>query len=81
MNHFGAFFEPAWRQNDYLWGRLDPAERLVRVLVAPEDDATVKRYCKGLFGAILDDESSGEEPLADIGDTFTQLRALVAAIT
>jgi hypothetical protein len=32
-------------------------------------------------GAILDDESSGEEPLADIDDTVFQLRAAGGSIT
>src|SRR5439155_1872045 len=29
-HHFGAFFSRADRENDYLWGRLDGAEHLVR---------------------------------------------------
>jgi hypothetical protein len=32
IRHFGAFFEKAWRQNDYLWGRLDGAELAMRLL-------------------------------------------------
>jgi patatin-related protein len=31
--HFGAFFDRKDRECDYLWGRLDAAERLVRVLL------------------------------------------------
>jgi len=31
--HFGAFFSRYARENDYLWGRLDAAERLIDVLV------------------------------------------------
>jgi len=29
IGHFGAFFRRRWRENDYLWGRLDGAERLL----------------------------------------------------
>lgn len=32
IHHFGAFFERSWRENDYLWGRLDGAELLMRLL-------------------------------------------------
>ncbi len=30
--HFGAFLKEPWRENDYLWGRLDAAERLIGLL-------------------------------------------------
>jgi hypothetical protein len=30
--HFGGFFEKAWRENDYLWGRLDGAELIGQLL-------------------------------------------------
>lgn len=33
--HFGAFFSADGRQRDYLWGRLDGAERLLALLSAP----------------------------------------------
>lgn len=32
LHHFGAFLDPAWRENDYLWGRLDGAELILRTL-------------------------------------------------
>ena len=32
LGHFGAFFKRSWRENDYLWGRLDGAERLLWLL-------------------------------------------------
>ena len=31
--HFGAFFDRAGREGDYLWGRLDAVERLVKLLL------------------------------------------------
>jgi patatin-related protein len=37
--HFGAFFSRYARENDYLWGRLDAAERLIDILV----DATLEQ--------------------------------------
>jgi patatin-related protein len=32
FHHFGGFFDRNWRINDYLWGRLDGAELLLRTL-------------------------------------------------
>ncbi|MGW5363345.1 patatin-like protein [Actinopolymorpha pittospori] len=32
LHHFGAFLASAWRENDYLWGRLDGAELILRTL-------------------------------------------------
>jgi hypothetical protein len=32
LHHFGAFLDAAWRENDYLWGRLDGAELVLRTL-------------------------------------------------
>lgn len=35
LAHFGAFYKRSWRANDWLWGRLDGASRLVDILVEP----------------------------------------------
>jgi patatin-related protein len=32
LHHFGGFAEAEWRENDYLWGRLDGVELLLRLL-------------------------------------------------
>lgn len=32
FGHFGAFLQRFWRDNDMLWGRMDGAERLIRLL-------------------------------------------------
>ena len=31
--HFAAFFKRRYRENDYLWGRLDAAERIVGLVL------------------------------------------------
>ena len=36
LAHFGAFYKESWRANDWLWGRLDAVQRLVRLLLDPE---------------------------------------------
>ncbi|MEW5787557.1 MAG: patatin-like protein [Pseudomonadota bacterium] len=33
--HFGAFYKRSWRINDWMFGRLDGAERLVHILLDP----------------------------------------------
>ena len=34
FNSFGAFFSRAYRENDYLWGRLHGADRLIDIVVS-----------------------------------------------
>ncbi|WP_375393025.1 patatin-like protein [uncultured Sphingomonas sp.] len=60
FNSFGAFFSRAYRENDYLWGRLHGAERLIDIVVStsprrlrPGRVAAIKRQA---FLAILDEE-------------------------
>lgn len=36
LGHFAAFYRRAWRANDFMWGRLDAAARIVEVLVDSE---------------------------------------------
>jgi patatin-related protein len=50
--HFGAFLRRGWRENDYLWGRLDGTARLLRLLLG-EDDA-------GLRGQAFDAVAAAE---------------------
>jgi len=75
--HFAAFFERAYRENDYLWGRLDAAERLVGLLLdhaqkpgIPADPAAGQP----LFAAILAEEANA---LPTIPDTLRSLGAEV----
>ncbi|MFK5635984.1 patatin-like protein [Ornithinimicrobium sp. LYQ103] len=39
----GAFFMPSWRANDFLWGQLDAAPRLISLLVDPRRLAQLGR--------------------------------------
>lgn len=34
-HHFGAFYRPSWRVNDWLSGRMDGAEQVIRLLLSP----------------------------------------------
>jgi patatin-related protein len=78
LGHFGAFFSRPGRERDYLWGRLDAVERLIRVLLDDPDtssleplDAAGVEACKRGFHTVL----SAEQPnLTNIQDTFPPLR-------
>ncbi|WP_137899386.1 patatin-like protein [Sphingomonas sp. 2SG] len=76
FNSFGAFFSRAYRENDYLWGRLHGAERMIDICVStlpaqvrmkPGRVAAIKRAA---FRAILDEE----EP------RLTAIPALIASL-
>ncbi len=81
FNSFGAFFSRAYRENDYLWGRLHGAERLIDILVstvppmAQLDPAIIIRAKRDLFFAILAEEAP---QLTHIAPLFGQLRAELA---
>ena len=77
FNSFGAFFSRAYRENDYLWGRLHGAERIVDIVVSalPEGmtlpPGTVAGTKKAAFLAILDEE---QPRLTAIAALFGELR-------
>jgi len=52
-HHFGAFLSRTGREQDYLWGRLDAAERLIGILLREATEADKDRWCKEAFRAIL----------------------------
>jgi patatin-related protein len=76
FNSFGAFFSRAYRENDYLWGRLHGADRLIDIVLStfpagrrpsPEAAAALKRDA---FRAIVAEE---RPRLTAIGALFEQL--------
>lgn len=51
---FGAFFVREWRENDMLWGRLDGAERLIKMLwPVNENDAEQIELTRNAHNVIL----------------------------
>lgn len=42
LGHFGGFLNEAWRRNDLLWGRLDAAEMICRMIQGPAEDDNPK---------------------------------------
>ncbi len=62
LSAFGAFFNRRWREHDYLWGRLNAADRLLTMVLAaaePEkrlDEESEAELRRSLFEAILREE-------------------------
>jgi len=83
FNNFGAFFSRAYRENDYLWGRLHGAERMIDILISslpPGHEFSTGRaqsYKKRVFHAILDEE---QERLTHIQPLILSLRTEVDQI-
>ena len=76
FNNFGAFFSRAYRENDYLWGRLHGAERAIDIVASTLDTAealppgTLATLKRRAFRAILDEERNR---LAAIPELFAAL--------
>jgi patatin-related protein len=80
LAHFGAFFSRPGREKDYLWGRLDAAERLVTLLLDDPDHPGLTppdpAGCRPAFEAILADEAgleNAQDLLRDVKDRVTRL--------
>lgn len=58
--NFGAFFSRAYRENDYLWGRLHGAERMIDLICStveqPLEAHVIAAFKRDAFLAILDEE-------------------------
>lgn len=80
LNSFGAFFSRAYRENDYLWGRLHGADRLIDIVIStlPEgrrpDAAAVAERKRAAFRAILAEEKGR---LGQIGTLIESIEAEV----
>ncbi len=82
LSHFSAFLSRAYRENDYLWGRLNGAERLIDIVLDAAriegadqviDGPLLKRR---IVAAILDVEAAH---LPTCRDLIARLRADLAA--
>ncbi|GAC1411380.1 MAG: hypothetical protein NVSMB69_13700 [Novosphingobium sp.] len=58
--NFGAFFSRAYRENDYLWGRLHGAERVIDLIAStveePRPAPVIRRAKQQAFLAVLESE-------------------------
>lgn len=74
FNSFGAFFSRAYRENDYLWGRLHGAERMIDILLSTvpgAQKALADEYKFKILSAILNEEATR---LTRIPELFSTLR-------
>jgi patatin-related protein len=67
MNHFGAFYKRAWRVNDWLRGRVDASEQILRILLSP-DRIIQLGYSRADFLRLLQAAVSGPMEAADHAD-------------
>lgn len=74
LNAFAAFFSRAYRENDYLWGRLHAAERLVDILFSsvPLADLDAKQWKASLFRAILATERNKLQRIQPLFDELEE---------
>ncbi len=82
LGHAYAFFSREARENDYLWGRLDAAERVVRMLLSTAEargDAhpDYRNRCKQIFRAVLEEEDGH---VGHIADKVAGLKAAIDAL-
>jgi len=67
LRHFAGFFSRALRESDYLWGRLDGAERLIDIIcdaASPDillDQQEIKNFKIAAFRAIINTEQKHVE--------------------
>jgi Protein of unknown function (DUF3376) len=80
FHHFAAFFHRAWRENDYLWGRLDGAELILRLLgnLDPARPGIDTATARDAFTAVLKSETTLTSTDALRADLERQLAALAA---
>jgi hypothetical protein len=81
LRHFAGFFSRALRESDYLWGRLDGAERLVDIIcdaASPDvvlDQQEIKNIKVAAFRAIINTEQKHIEDQS----LLSTLRAAISA--
>ncbi|QFS99518.1 Patatin-like phospholipase [Labrenzia sp. THAF191b] len=82
LNTFGAFFNRSWREHDYLWGRLNAADRLVSIVLSAAGEGTlpqiqVNQARARIFLAVLEEERG---KLSDIPEEIDRVDKLVRSI-
>ena len=82
--NFGAFFSRDYRENDYIWGRLHGAERMVDLITStldePMPDELLTDFKRRAFFAILQEErEAGRCKPALIEQLWAELDELYAA--
>jgi predicted acylesterase/phospholipase RssA len=64
LGHFGAFYRGSWRANDFMWGRLDAASRIVNMLLDSERAKAMQDRDEAARGRVFADsllEGAGDD--------------------
>jgi len=82
LNTFGAFFNRSWREHDYLWGRLNAADRLVSIVLSAAGEGTlpqpqVNQARARIFLAVLEEERG---KLTEIPEEIERIDKLIRSI-
>ena len=80
VGHFGAFATDNARAHDWLWGRLDAAAHLTRLVLRDQPDPMVERRIAQVQMATLDDEA-GRTGAADGAALLARLAAAHHQVT
>lgn len=78
LMHFSAFYRKSWRANDFMWGRLDGATRIVDLLVDHERAADVKNRigsAEMLAEVVLPESQPADERHALVAESFREVHA------
>ena len=81
MHHFGGFLKAQYRENDYLWGRLDGAELCLRTLrgsaygIPSTTEDAYGEHLAGAIAAII----AAEGDLAHVAELREQVSSRPAA--
>lgn len=84
FNNFGAFFSRAYRENDYLWGRLHGIDRLVDIVlssmpgVVSAEQSEVMAIKKKAFEAVIEAEAPR---LKHVQPLIEELRSEISNVT
>jgi predicted acylesterase/phospholipase RssA len=70
LGHFGAFYRASWRANDFMWGRLDAASRIVNMLLDEERARQLhkrdqRKPWETLADALLEEADAGQRWLIE----------------
>lgn len=79
LHHFGGFFDKEWRENDYLWGRLDGVELILKMLSEESNVVLPDSLRDGGFRKILQGEQTVLTEAAEvISDLLASLPPAIA---
>ena len=71
LHHFGAFYRPSWRMNDWIDGRLGGAKQIMRLLLAPDQLRQLDYTAQSLLEALKPIAVPPDNPDSPVNDHGT----------